>query len=100
MLNHDHLILLVLFGHLNLDPHLLGSRDIFADIIGTEGEFAMAPVDQYRQLDLSGTPEIDQLIDGGADGPPGKQHVVAQHQFFAVDGKWDIGVLQLPACPC
>ena len=54
----------------------------------------MAAVNHYRQLDLGGAAEIVEGVEGGADGAPGVQHVVHQHEAAVLDAYGEVGAVQ------
>ncbi len=51
------------FADLDMDNFIAGGRHILAGIIGPDRQFAMAAVDQDRQLDLLGPAEVEQRLD-------------------------------------
>ena len=54
-------------------------------MVGADGQFPVAPVDEYGEADDPGPAEVDQCVQGRADGPAGIQDVVDQHHDFVVD---------------
>jgi len=64
---------------------------ILADVVGTDGQLAVAAVHQDREPDDARTPEIHEGVHGGADRPAGEEHVVDQHHRAALDREADLG---------
>ena len=62
-----------------------GGGEVFAHIVGADGELPVPPVDQHRQLHRVGSAQVAEGVSGGADGTAGKQHVVDQDDIGAVD---------------
>ena len=56
-----------------------------ARVVGVDGQLAVAAVHEHGQLDARGPAEVDQLVEGGAHGAAGEEHVVHQHHRAAVD---------------
>ena len=65
----------------------LGERSgyILAHEVGADGELTVASVDENEELNGTGSPEIDQGIERGSDGAPGKQDVVDEDYVTAGD---------------
>ena len=57
-------------------------------------ELAAAAVKQHRQFDHAGAAEVEQLVEGGARGTTGEQHVVDQDHVRAIDVEGDLGALR------
>ena len=51
----------------------------------------MPAVDQGRELDRSGTPEVDQSVEGGPDRAAGEEDVVHQDDGLVLDRERDVG---------
>lgn len=70
-------------------PHenaLAGGRgDVFADVIGPNGKFAMAAVDQYGVLDSRWSPEGGEGVHGGAAGAAGVEDVVYEDDSAGIE---------------
>ena len=49
---------------------------VLADVVGADGQLAMAAVDEDGQADDARAAEVHQGVHGGADGPAGEEHVV------------------------
>src|SRR4029079_18062348 len=58
-----------------------------------DGQFAVAAIDQYGELDRLRPSEIDQRIHGRTDGPPGEEDVVDQQDAAAVDRERNVRAL-------
>ena len=54
-------------------------------MVRADGQFPVAAVDQHREADDARAAEVDDRVEGGADGPAGVQDVVDQHHDFVVD---------------
>ena len=65
----------------------MAAGDIFADIIGADGQFPVAAVDQNDQLDGLRASEVDDTIHRGADAASGIEHIVHQDDGFADDAE-------------
>ncbi len=74
---------------------VVGQRDAVSHEIGRNRQFAAAAVDQGRQHDLGRPAVIEQLVDRGARGTSGVQHVIHQHDGGVVDLEWNLGRLDL-----
>ena len=90
-------VLAVDFAHQH--AHLLVVRGVQggAHVIGLDGKFAVAAVDQYRQLNGQRAPEIGERVHGRANGAPGVQHVVHQHHVPGVERAGNMRRLHRPA---
>ena len=55
----------------------------------------MAAVDEDRELDAIGAPEVAQRVHGRADGTAGVEHVVNEDDGFALERELDIGHVDL-----
>ena len=75
------------------DPDRLLGRGLQADPheVGMDGQLPATPVDQGRQLHRPGSPVVSQDVHGRADGSPGVQHVVDQHDGPALDRDRQVG---------
>ena len=93
----DDGVLAVDFAH--LDAHLVIVRGVQggSNVIGLDGELAVAAVDQHRQLNGQRTPEIRERVHGGANGASGVQHVIHQHHVPGVERAGNMCRLQRPA---
>src|SRR5437667_10103033 len=61
-----------------------GGRQVLADVIGADGQLAVTPVDQDRELHRLRAAEIDDGVERGTDRPSGEQHVVHQDDGLAL----------------
>src|SRR5690349_9410935 len=57
---------------------------LFANDIRLDRELAPAPIDQHAERDPLGAPEVGELVERGAHGPSGIEHVVDDHHVLAV----------------
>ena len=62
-----------------------GGGQVLADVVGADGKFAVAAVNQHGQADDARAAQVGDGVQGGADGAPGVQHVVDQHHDLVVD---------------
>src|SRR2546423_2142655 len=58
---------------------VLRGGHVLAHVVRADGELSVAPVDEDRQLDRPGPPELDEGLHGGTGGAPVVDHVVDQH---------------------
>ena len=65
----------------------LGKRSgyILAHVVGAYRELTVASVDENKELNGTGSPEIDQGIECGSDGASGKQDIVDEDYVTAGD---------------
>src|SRR6185436_742159 len=68
LFDHDP-VLAVVFSQAHRDALALRGGQVLADVVGANGELAVSAVDQDRQLDHLGTPEIDEGVQRGPDRP-------------------------------
>src|SRR5262249_12452475 len=72
-----------------LDEHVdalrCGRGDRLAHDVGLNGQLATAPVYKYGQGDSPWPAEIGELVEGGANGSAGVEHVVHDDDALAVD---------------
>ena len=61
---------------MDLDGLSERSGYVLAHVVGADGELAVASVDENEELNGAGSPEIDEGIEGGPDGAPGKEDIV------------------------
>ena len=69
--------------------HALVERggQVLADVVGLDGQLAVAAVHEDDQLNRLRPPEIDESVERRARRPPGVEHVVHQQNLASVDGK-------------
>src|SRR5215218_6152425 len=72
----------VLLLQAHVDALRVRGGEILADVIGPDGELAMAAIDQHRQLDASRPAEGGYGIHGCAAGPAGEEDVVREDERF------------------
>ena len=74
-------------GFLEPDADLLGGGggQVLADVVGADGQFPVAAVDQHGEADDARAAEVDDGVQGGADGAAGVEDVVDQHHDLVVD---------------
>ena len=69
--------------------------DVLAHVVGADGQLAVAPVDQHRELDAARPAEVEERVDGRADGAPGVEHVVDEHDGGVVEAERQLGAAHL-----
>ena len=78
-----------------LEPHvdslLAGGRQVLADVVGPEGQLAVAPVAEHRQLDAARAPVIEDRLDHGPHRAAGEEHVVDEDDGSAGEVEVDVG---------
>src|SRR5262249_3407 len=89
----DDLVHAVRFREAHRDTLAAGRGEVLADVIGTNGELAVAAVDQDGELDRLRAPEVDQRVHRGARGAAREEHVVDEEDAPAFDGEGDGGSL-------
>src|SRR5882672_5192341 len=67
-----------------------GDRQCRADVLRLDRQLALAAVDERRELDLAGTPVIEQLVHRRAHRAPGIEHVVDHHDVAVVHVERDL----------
>src|SRR4051812_6328013 len=70
---------LVHLDELHLDALVARGRKVLADVVGTDGQLAVAAVDEDGELDPVGSPVVEKRLDRGADRPPRVEDVVDEH---------------------
>src|SRR5690348_2353568 len=70
---------------LQYDGSVARDRQPRADVGGLDRQLAAAPVDEHGELDRLRSPVVEQLVDRGANGPAGVQHVIDQHDAARAD---------------
>src|SRR4051812_10857144 len=78
-------VLVVDLLEMDLDELLARGRDVLADMVRPDRQLAVATIDEDRQPDRLGTPEIDESIHRRADRPSRVQDVVDEDHSLAVD---------------
>src|SRR5688500_2252386 len=81
-------------GEHHLDDLALRGRDALADVVRLDRELPVPPVDQDREADGAGTPEVDDAVESRANRPAGVEDVVAQQHRSLVQIELDLGLLQ------
>src|SRR6266851_4298069 len=87
--NYHRLVDAVFLGDEDLDALRVRGGDVLADVIRTDRQLAVAPVDEHGQLDGPRAPEIHERIHRGSRRPPMVDDVVHQHDHLAVDVRHD-----------
>lgn len=76
MAAEDYFVDTVNLAEAHLDKFMTCGGQVLANVIGADGKFTMATVDDYGQLDLAGTSEGQERIHRRADGPAGVEDVI------------------------
>ncbi len=76
-------------GLLEPDPDLLrgGGGQVLAHVVGPDGKLAVAAVDQHGEPDDARAAEVDEGVQGGADGAAGVQDVIDEDHDLVVDAR-------------
>src|SRR6266851_2812794 len=74
--NYHRLVDAVFLGDEDLDALRVRGGDVLADVIRTDRQLAVAPVDEHGQLDGPRAPEIHERIHRGSRRPPMVDDVV------------------------
>src|SRR4029077_8935117 len=80
--NDHRLVDAVFLGDQNLDPFGVRGGDVLADVVGADGQLAVAAVDQDRQLNRPRPTEVHQGIHRSARGPAVVDDVVDEHDHL------------------
>ena len=75
----------VVFAQQHVHALAARGRDVLADIVGAQRQFAVAAVDQHRQLHHPRPAHVAQRVQRGAHRAPGVQHVVDEDHQRVVD---------------
>ena len=92
--DEDHALFVVNFLKADFDDFRVTGLDGAADILRFDGHFAVAAVDEHAERNALGPAEVEEAIHGGANGAPGVEDIVDEHEIHAVDGKIDVRGLQ------
>ena len=85
------------FGEPHLDVLAARGGHVLADVVGAQRQFAVAAVDEHRQLHGAGPADVAQRVQGRAHRAAGVEHVVDEDDQRVVDAALgDRGVLQRP----
>jgi hypothetical protein len=76
-----------------MDVDALGARgrEVLADVVGPEGQLAMAAVGEHRELDARRAAVVEEGLDRGADRAPREEDVVDDHDRRPVDREVEVG---------
>src|SRR6478752_7180632 len=91
----QHGVAAVLLGE--LDPDRLPQRrgEVLADVVGADRQFAVAAVDEDRELYGTRTADVAERVECGTDRAPGEEHVVDQDDETVLDSlTGDLGARQ------
>ncbi len=81
-------------GQVN-DDFLVGTRgiDFEAGIIGGDGKFALAAVDQDGEADEFGAAEVDEGVEGSSDGAAGFEDIIAEDDGTIIESEVHVRAL-------
>ena len=80
-----HHVLAVGLLEVDLDELLARGRDVLADVVGPDGQLAVAAIDEDREPDGLRPAEVDEGVHRGPDGPARVQDVVDEDDRATVD---------------
>ena len=89
----DHLVLAVDLVEVDPDDLLAWRRHVLADVVGADGQLAMAAIDEHRQADGRGRPKSTSASMRGADRAAGVEHVVDDHERRRLEVERQVGAL-------
>ena len=75
-LQEDNTLFLIFFGQADFDRFIFRRLDMLPDVIGLDGEFAVAAIDQNRQLDSLRPAEIHEPVQGRANRPACVKNII------------------------
>ncbi len=75
----------------DFDVFVAGGGDDFANVVRLDRQLAVAPIDHHGQSDGFRAAIIDDRVHGGADRAARIDHIVHEHQGFAVEVGGDVG---------
>src|SRR6185312_191295 len=70
---------------LHLDALAAGGRKVLADVVGPDGELAVAAIDEAGELHPRRPAVLEEGLDRCADRPPGVEDVVDEHAGHALE---------------
>src|ERR687890_883032 len=81
--NDDHPVLPI--GLLQVDKHSFATRGrhVLTDVVGPDRQLSVAAVDENRQPDGGGPPELEERVHRGASGPTRVENVVDEDHGLA-----------------
>ena len=88
-----HAVLAVDLLELDVDDLLARRRHVLAHVVGADRELAVAAVDEDREADRLGPPEVDQRVHRRPDRAARVQDVVDEDDRAAVEVERDLGAL-------
>src|SRR5881398_768943 len=76
---------------LDLDALVSGGGQVLADVVRADGELAVAPVGEHRQLDALGPAVVEERVDRGADRAAGVEDVVDEDAGHPLEREVEAG---------
>src|SRR5438876_10028370 len=100
--HEQNLVDLVDLDQLHLDALVAGGREVLADVVRADRQFAMSPVDEDGELDPPRPAVVEQGLDRRADCPARVEHIVDEDDGLPFErevecGRADDG-LRMPGC--
>ncbi len=93
-IEQDNALFGVDFFQAHFDDFGIAGLDRAADVLGFNGHFAMAAVNEHAKGDALGAAEIEETVHGGAHCASGIEDVVDEDEFEAIDAKRNVGGLK------
>ena len=75
----------------DVDPLLARGRQVLADVVGAEGQLAVAAVAEDGELDPARAAVVEERLDRGADGAAGEEDVVDEDDGALGEVEVDVG---------
>src|SRR5581483_6058520 len=87
--DEQNLVDLVHLDELHLNALAARSRQVLADVVGTDRKLAVAAVADDCELDAGGPAVVEERLDRRADRPAGVEDVVDEHARLALEREVD-----------
>src|SRR2546425_589084 len=91
-LHQVHLVLPIDLLDQHVDPLVRVELHLLAHDVGLDRQLAAAAVHEHAQRDALGAPEVGELVERGADGAAGVEHVVHDDDVLAREVARDAGL--------
>jgi hypothetical protein len=83
------------FGEPDFYRFIHGRRNVFANEVSLDRQFAMTTINQHRELDTARPAEIIQRIHRGPDSATAEENIINQHNRLTGDVDRDFGWLDI-----
>src|SRR5215831_15183530 len=93
----DRKLELAVAATLQHDRQIARNGQARPDVAGLDRQLAASAIDQHGELDRLGPAVVEQLVDCGAHGSPGVEHVVHEHEPAAGNLERQLGRCELGA---